>query len=111
MGKEREHMNKTLRKVLDKNKRLLRPKSSQKWVGKKFIGLFRPGVYIMFNKEEPIYVGKCGGQVIKRAVVSNETALNNASALQILPCINPEAAVKLERILILELQPKYNKRG
>lgn len=103
-------MNKTLKQILLKNRRLLRPGYAQRFTGKKFLGLFRPGVYIMLKKDQVLYVGHCGSQVIKRAVVSNPDALDNANALQLLPCKNPKAADTLEHIMIRELQPKYNKQ-
>src|SRR5580704_3711769 len=104
-------MNTTLKQILKKHKRLLRPQQyAQTFTGKKFLGLFRPGVYIMLKKEQVLYVGKCGYQVIKRAVVSNPHALDNATALQLLPCKNRKAANTLEGILIQALQPKYNKQ-
>jgi hypothetical protein len=104
-------MNTTLKQILKKHKRLLRPKQyAQKFTGKKFLGLFRPGVYIILKKEQVLYVGKCGYQVIKRAVVSNPHALDNATALQLLPCKNPKDADTLELVLIRELQPKFNKQ-
>jgi hypothetical protein len=103
-------MNKTLEQILKDHKRPLRPKYAQKFTGKKFLGLFRPGVYIMLKSEHLLYIGKCGSQVIKRAVVSNNKALDNATALQLLPCKNAKAAETLEAILIRELTPKYNKQ-
>jgi hypothetical protein len=101
---------KTLELLLREHKKLLRPAAyAQMFTGKKFLGLFRPGVYVMFQKKRILYIGRCGSQLIKRAVLSNSRALDNATALQLLPCKNSKAAVKLESILIAELKPKHNK--
>jgi hypothetical protein len=98
------------KQILQKHKDLLIP-GGVKLSGEKFIGLFRPGVYILSKGKRCLYIGKCASQLIKRLVVSNGDGLNNATALETIPCKSGRAADTLERILIKELKPKYNTRG
>src|SRR5579872_6886048 len=103
-------MRKTLRQVLREHMDLLIA-GGLELTGKMFIGLFRPGVYIISKGKQPLYVGKCTGKLIKRIPIGKDDALDNATALQTIPCNSAKAAGRLEEILIAELQPKYNTIG
>jgi excinuclease UvrABC nuclease subunit len=103
-------MGETLRQILRAHTDLL-ISGGLELTGKRFIGLFRPGVYIISKGKRPLYVGKCTGKLIKRIPIGKNDALDNATALQTVPCKSAKAAGRLEEILITELQPEYNTIG
>ena len=89
------------------------PDSGQQFSGEDFRRLRLPGVYILFNKRSPLYVGYGAsllGRIGWRHHGQTNLAMEKCDEVLLFPCESKNAARRLEVILISQLKPPFNER-
>lgn len=85
--------------------------AGQSFKGNDFRDILGPGVYVLFEKRTPVYVGK-GSNMLRRlsGLHHKRSIINSCTEIKLFPCISLQAAIELEKQLIARFQPKYNSR-
>ena len=90
------------------------PDKGQRFTGEDFRNLRMPGVYVLLKGDEVLYVGY-GVSLLRRIGTdrqeyARDSAIQACDQVLLYPCQSIGAARRVERILINQLQPRFNVR-